>query len=49
VAGLLSCEMVAQRGKSRRRRLQELFAKVGSFYPKRENFRLTEEVKAKFT
>lgn len=25
------------------------FAEVGSFYPRRENFRLTDEVKAKFT
>jgi len=30
-------------------RLDELFAKVGSFYPLRENFRLTPEVKEKFT
>jgi hypothetical protein len=29
--------------------LQELFAKVGSFCPQRENFRLTAEVKDKFT
>ncbi len=27
----------------------DLFAKVGSFYPLRENFRLTPEVKQKFT
>jgi alpha-D-glucose phosphate-specific phosphoglucomutase len=49
LAGLLCCEMVARRGKSLGRQLQELFAKVGSCYPKRENFRLTPEVKAKFT
>jgi phosphomannomutase len=49
LAGLLCCEMVARRGKSLGQQLQELFAKVGSFYPQRENFRLTEEVKAKFT
>ncbi|MCU1271289.1 MAG: phosphoglucomutase/phosphomannomutase alpha/beta/alpha domain [Acidobacteriaceae bacterium] len=49
LAGLLCCEMVAHRGKSLGRQLQELFAKVGSFYPIRENFRLTPEVKAKFT
>ncbi len=49
LAGLLCCEMVAQRKKSLGRQLQELFAKVGSFYPMRENFRLTPEVKAKFT
>jgi phosphomannomutase len=41
--------MVAKRGKSLGQQLQELFAKVGSFYPIRENFRLTPEVKAKFT
>jgi len=49
LAGLLCCEMVAHRGKSLGRQLQELFAKVGSFYPMRENFHLTPEVKAKFT
>jgi phosphoglucomutase len=49
LAGLLCCEMVARRGKSLGAQLQELFVKVGSFYPQRENFRLTQEVKAKFT
>ena len=49
LAGLLCCEMVARRGKPLTRQLHDLFAKVGSFYPKRENFRLTPEVKAKFT
>ncbi len=49
LAGLLCCEMVARRGKSMGAQLRELFAKVGSFYPVRENFRLTPEVKAKFT
>jgi len=49
LAGLMCCEMVARRGKSLGKQLQELFAKVGSFYPQRENFRLTEEVKGKFT
>ena len=49
LAGLLCCEMVARRGKSLGVQLREAFAKVGSFYPKRENFRLTPEVKAKFT
>ncbi len=29
--------------------MQELFGKVGSYYPVRENFRLTEERKAAFT
>jgi len=49
LAGLLCCEMVARRRKSLGAQLQELFAKVGSFYPLRENFRLTPDVKAKFT
>jgi phosphoglucomutase len=49
LAGLLCCEMVACRGKSLGRQLQDLFVKVGSFYSKRENFRLTPEVKATFT
>ena len=49
LTGLLCCEMVARRGKSLGQQLQDLFAKVGSFYPLRENFRLTPEVKAKFT
>jgi phosphomannomutase len=41
LAGLLVAEMVANRGKSLGVQLKELFAKVGSFYPIRENFRLT--------
>jgi phosphoglucomutase len=49
LAGLLCCEMVAKRGKSIGVQLKEIFGKVGSFYPVRENFRLTEDVKAKFT
>ena len=49
IAGLLCCEAVACRGKSLGQQLKELFVKVGSFYPQRDNFRLTEEVKAKFT
>jgi phosphomannomutase len=49
IAGLLCCEMVARRGKSLSAQLRDLFGKVGSFYPLRENFRLTPEVKAKFT
>jgi phosphomannomutase len=49
IAGLLCCEMVGRRGKSLCEQLRDLFAKVGSFYPLRENFRLTPEVKAKFT
>jgi alpha-D-glucose phosphate-specific phosphoglucomutase len=49
LAGLLVAEMVATRGKSLGVQLQELFGKVGSFYPVRENFRLTPQVKAAFT
>ena len=49
LAGLLCCEMVARRSKSLGHQLHELFVKVGSFYPTRENFRLTPEVKEKFT
>ena len=49
IAGLLVAEMVAVRGKSLGTQLKELFAKVGSFYPVRENFHLTPEVKAAFT
>ena len=49
LAGLLCCEMIARRGKSLGQQLRELFVKVGSFYPTRENFRLTPEVKGKFT
>jgi phosphomannomutase len=49
IAGLLVAEMVATRGASLRAQLKALFAKVGSFYPVRENFRLTAEQKAAFT
>ncbi|MGC2499734.1 MAG: phosphoglucomutase/phosphomannomutase family protein [Acidobacteriaceae bacterium] len=49
IAGLLATEMVAVRGKSLGEQLQQLFARVGSFYPHRENFRLTPEVKRTFT
>jgi alpha-D-glucose phosphate-specific phosphoglucomutase len=49
IAGLLMAEMVATRGKSLGVQLGELFSKVGSYYPVRENFRLTPEVKARFT
>ncbi len=49
IAGLLVAEMVASRGKSIGAQLRELFAKVGSFYPVRENFHLTPERKAAFT
>lgn len=49
LAGLLCAEMVAARGKSLGEQLRELFAKVGSYYPRRENFRLTPDGKEKFT
>jgi phosphoglucomutase len=49
LAGLLCCEMIAARGKSIGEQLKDAFAEVGSFYPQRENFRLTQEVKEKFT
>jgi alpha-D-glucose phosphate-specific phosphoglucomutase len=49
LAGLLCCEMVARRGAPLGKQLQDVFAEVGSFYPVRENFRLTAEVKQKFT
>jgi phosphoglucomutase len=49
LAGLLCCEMVARRGASLGTQLKQVFAKVGSYFPLRENFRLTPEVKQKFT
>ena len=49
LAGLLVTEMVARRGKNLGTQLKELFAQVGSYYPHRENFRLTPEIKTKFT
>jgi phosphoglucomutase len=49
LAGLLCCEMVARRGQTLGEQLEQLFVKVGSFYPRRENFRLTQAVKEKFT
>ena len=49
LAGLLCCEMVARRSLPLGRQLQTLFAKGGSFYPQRENFRLTPQVQEKFT
>jgi alpha-D-glucose phosphate-specific phosphoglucomutase len=48
IAGLLVAEMVAVRGKSLGEQLKELFGKVGEFYPNRENFRLTPDVRTKF-
>lgn len=49
LAGLLVAEMVAVRGKALGAQLRDLFSKVGSYYPVRENFHLTPEAKAKFT
>src|SRR5438552_7899574 len=49
LAGLLCCEAVARRNQSLQAQLHDLFSKVGSFYPQRENFRLTPQVKEKFT
>ena len=49
LAGLLCCEAVAARKKSLKQQISGIFNKVGSFYPQRENFRLTPEVKQKFT
>jgi phosphoglucomutase len=49
IAGLLCCEMVAVRGKSIAEQIRDLFVKVGSLYPQRDNFHLTEQVKANFT
>jgi alpha-D-glucose phosphate-specific phosphoglucomutase len=49
LAGLLLCEMVARRGKNLGTQVKELFAQVGSYYPERQNFRLTDEAKTKFT
>ena len=49
LAGLLVAEMVATRGASLGAQLKALFAKVGSFYPVRENFHLSAEQKAALT
>ena len=49
IAGLLAAEMVAVRGRSLGEQLKKIFGRVGSFYPNRENLRLTPEVKEKFT
>src|SRR5271169_49730 len=49
LAGLLCCEAVARRGKSLGEQLKALCNQVGSYHPKRENFRLTPVVKEKFT
>jgi phosphoglucomutase len=49
LAGLLCCEAVARRGKSLGEQLQAIRNQVGSYFPERQNFRLTPEVKDKFT
>ena len=49
LAGLLCCEAVAKRGKPLGEQLKAVCNQVGSYYPRRENFRLTPEVKEKFT
>lgn len=49
LAGLLCCEMVARRNQPLGEQLRQIFVKVGSFYPLRENFRLTPEIQQKFT
>ncbi len=49
LAGLLCCEAVARRGKSLGEQLQAICNQVGSYFPRRENFRLTPEVQEKFT
>jgi phosphoglucomutase len=49
LAGLLCCEAVARRGKSLGEQLKEISNQVGSFFPQRDNFRLTPAVKEKFT
>src|SRR5258708_5008679 len=48
-AGLLCCEAVARRNRPLMAQIHDLFGKVGSFYPQRDNFHLTPEVKAQFT
>jgi phosphoglucomutase len=49
LAGLLCCEAVARRGKPLGEQLKELCNQVGSYFPRRDNFRLTPVVKEKFT
>jgi phosphomannomutase len=48
LACLLTAEMVASRKISLRRQIEELFRKVGSFYPGRWNVPLTETVRKRF-
>jgi len=49
LAGLLCCEAVARRGKPLGEQLKAICNQVGSYYPQRDNFRLTPVVKEKFT
>ncbi|HJX83290.1 MAG TPA: phosphoglucomutase/phosphomannomutase family protein, partial [Candidatus Angelobacter sp.] len=49
LACLLCCEAVARRNRPLMAQIHDLFGKVGSFYPQRDNFHLTPEVKAQFT
>ena len=49
LAGLLCCEAVARRGKSLGEQLKAIVTRLVPTIPQRENFRLTPEVKAKFT
>jgi len=49
LACLLTAEMVASRRTSLARQLQDLFRKVGSYYPGRWNVPLTEPVRIRFT
>jgi len=49
LAGLLCCEAVASRRKPLGEQIRDLFNKVGTFYPHRENFHLTGEMGEKFT
>ena len=49
MACLLVAEMVASRRKPLAQQLRDLFAKVGSCYPRRTNVTLTETVKKQFT
>ncbi len=49
IAGLLVAEVAATRGTSLGAQLKGLFAKVGSYFPVRENFHLTPKQEAAFT
>ncbi len=49
LAGLLCCESVARRAQPLGEQLKALCNQVGSYYPRRDNFRLTPTVKEKFT